>query len=107
MNGLEAVKLVSSHGSELEVLICDLNMPEMDGVELIRNFGKRGFKGGLVLMSGADENVLSTVSRLAGLQGLRVLGQAHKPVMPEQIAKLLAHPSRDLQISGKWHPFNR
>ncbi len=92
MNGLEAVKLVSSHGSELEVLICDLNMPEMDGVELIRNFGKTGFKGGLVLMSGADENVLSTVSRLAGLQGLRVLGQAHKPVMPEQIAKLLAHP---------------
>ncbi|MGA8864588.1 MAG: MASE3 domain-containing protein [Gallionella sp.] len=92
MNGLEAVKLVSTHGGELEVLICDLNMPEMDGVELIRNFGQTGFKGGLILMSGADENVLSTVSRLAGLQGLRVLGQAHKPVMPDQIAKLLARP---------------
>ncbi len=92
MNGLEAVKLVSTHGSELEVLICDLNMPEMDGVELIRNIGQTGFKGGLILMSAADENVLSTVSRLAGLQGLRVLGQAHKPVMPDQIAKLLALP---------------
>jgi CheY-like chemotaxis protein len=31
----------------LEVLICDLNMPEMDGVELIRKFGQTGFKGGL------------------------------------------------------------
>ena len=94
-NGLEAVKLMNTHGDELEVLICDLNMPEMDGVELIRKFGQTGFKGGLILMSGADENVLSTVSRLAGLQGLRVLGQAHKPVMPDQISKLLAGTGKE------------
>lgn len=89
-NGIEAIKVMSARSSELEVLICDLNMPEMDGVELIRKFGQTGFKGGLILMSGADEKVLSTVSRLADLQGLRVLGQVQKPVMPDQISKLLA-----------------
>jgi EAL domain-containing protein (putative c-di-GMP-specific phosphodiesterase class I) len=66
-------------------------MPEMDGVELIRLFGQTGFHGGLILMSGADEKVLSTVSELAGLQGLRVLGQLQKPVMPGQMAALLAN----------------
>ena len=90
-NGIEAIKLMSLRSSELEVLVCDLNMPSMDGVELIRKIGQTGFNGGIILMSGTDEKVLSTVSKLAGLQGLRVLGQAQKPVMPHQIAELLSH----------------
>ena len=89
-NGLEAVKLMSLRSSELEALVCDLNMPEMDGVELIRKISQTGFGGGLILMSGADEKVLSTVSKLAGLQGVRVLGQLQKPVMPHQISQLLS-----------------
>jgi PAS domain S-box-containing protein len=90
-NGLEAIRVLAARGSEVEVLVCDLNMPEMDGVELIRRFAQTGFSGGLILMSGADEKVLSTVSKLAVLQGLRVLGQLHKPVSPAQISELLAH----------------
>lgn len=88
-NGLEAIKVLAARGSEVEVLVCDLDMPEMDGVELIRKFAQTGFSGGLILMSGADEKVLNTVGRLAGLQGLRVLGQLHKPVTPAQISGLL------------------
>lgn len=62
----------------------------MDGVELIRLFGRTGFRGGLILMSGADEKVLSTVGKLADMQGLRVLGQVQKPVTPGQMTGLLA-----------------
>jgi hypothetical protein len=57
--------------------------------ELIRLFG-RALPGGLILMSGADEKVLSTVGKLADLQGLRVLGQVQKPVTPEQMTGLLS-----------------
>ena len=89
-NGLEAIRVMAARDGEIEVLLCDLNMPEMDGVELIREFGKTGFDGGLILMSGADEKVLNTVSKLAGLQGLRVLGQLRKPLTPARIAPLLA-----------------
>jgi PAS domain S-box-containing protein len=89
-NGLDALKLLSERNGSLEALICDLDMPTMDGVELIRLFGRTGFHGGLILMSGADEKVLSTVGKLAGMQGLRVLGQVQKPVTPEQMAGLLA-----------------
>jgi PAS domain S-box-containing protein len=91
VNGLEAIKVLSAREGEIEVLVCDLSMPEMDGVELIRRFGKTGFKGGLILISGADEKIISTVNNLAVLQGLRVLGQLHKPVSSAQLAILLAY----------------
>lgn len=92
-SGREALKLLSERNAQLDALICDLNMPEMDGVELIRLFGRTGFKGGLILMSGADEKVLATVGKLAELQGLRVLGQLLKPATPSQIVSLLTQTS--------------
>jgi EAL domain-containing protein (putative c-di-GMP-specific phosphodiesterase class I)/DNA-binding response OmpR family regulator/HPt (histidine-containing phosphotransfer) domain-containing protein len=97
INGVEAIHLLHSRGDAIELLVCDLSMPEMDGVELIRGFGKTGFKGGLILISGADEKIISTVNKLAVLQGLRVLGQLQKPVNAAQLAILLAHTA-DLPV---------
>lgn len=89
-SGPAALQLVSARGGRVETLICDLNMPGMDGVELIRQFSRAGCRAGIVLMSGADEKVLNTVGKLADLQGLRVLGQIQKPATPEQITELLS-----------------
>jgi len=100
VNGVEATKILFERASEIEVLICDLSMPEMDGVELIRGFGETGFKGGLILISGADEKIISTVNKLAVLQGVRVLGQLQKPVSAAQIAILLAHTA-DLPVQAR------
>ena len=93
-NGLEAIALMNRRGTPLEVVVCDLNMPEMDGVEMIRRFGQSGFRGGLILMSGADEQLMTTVGKLAELQGLTVLGQIHKPATPDAMRGLLRLASR-------------
>jgi EAL domain-containing protein (putative c-di-GMP-specific phosphodiesterase class I)/signal transduction histidine kinase/DNA-binding response OmpR family regulator len=104
INGVEANRVLATRGGEIEVLVCDLSMPEMDGVELIRRFGETGFKGGLILISGADEKIISTVNKLAVLQGVRVLGQLQKPVSAAQLAVLLAHaedlPAREQQAAA-------
>jgi PAS domain S-box-containing protein len=92
-NGVEAMLLMNRRKAPLEVVVCDLNMPEMDGVEMIRRFGQTGFRGGLILMSGADEQLMTTVGKLAELQGLTVLGQIHKPATPEAMRDLLRVPS--------------
>ena len=88
-NGVEAILLMNRRTQPVEVVVCDLNMPEMDGVEMIRRFGQSGFRGGLILMSGADEQLLTTVGKLAQLQGLTVLGQIHKPATPQNMHGLL------------------
>lgn len=88
-NGVDALWQMNRRQTPPDVVVCDLNMPEMDGVEMIRRFGQSGFRGALILMSGADEQLLATVSNLAQLQGLSVLGEVHKPATPQQMISLL------------------
>ena len=70
--------------------LIDLNMPGMDGIELIRHLAENGFEGALALASGADRRVLETAARLAQARGLRVLGYVQKPVTTQALRDLMA-----------------
>ncbi len=71
------------------LLICDLNMPEMDGVEFVRRLAEQRYAGGVILLSGEDERTLQTVERLVREHGLAVLGSLQKPAGPAELRPLL------------------
>ena len=89
MSGSAALDMLQQNGERIEVIICDLNMPEMDGVELIRHLAKRDFRGSLILTSGEDVRILKTVEKLAIEHELHVLGVMEKPVTPTKLSELL------------------
>ena len=76
------------------LLLLDLNMPQMDGMELIRHLAQRKFSGALALTSGADRRVLDTATRLAQAHHLWWVGNLHKPVAEEALGNLLQHCTR-------------
>src|SRR5436190_13938697 len=72
-----------------DLILLDLSMPSMDGLEFIRRLVDRNFQGRLILVSGEDERVLRTVEKLADAHHIRVLGHLSKPVQEDKLATLL------------------
>ena len=67
------------------LLVADLLMPQMDGVELIHQLGTLGFAGGVVLCSGADPSVVDAAQQLLDARGIRRLGPVNKTLTHEQL----------------------
>ncbi len=88
-SGPEALLVLSAPTSGTRLIFLDLNMPGMDGVELIRQLVALDYLGALVLVSGEDERILETAVRLGRAHRLNVLGHLSKPIRPETLRTLL------------------
>jgi PAS domain S-box-containing protein len=75
--------------TEAMLLLLDLNMPQMDGVDLIRRLAKCRFAGMLVWLSPANAQVTEVADRLARAHGLRLLGRLPKPVQDDALRDVL------------------
>ena len=89
MSGPSALEILEEQGDGVDVIICDLNMPEMDGVEFLRHLAQRDFSGSVILASGEDVRILKTVEKLAIEHELHVLGVMEKPATPAKLTELL------------------
>lgn len=89
-NGVEALAHLDAADPPPDVLLSDLSMPEMGGVELLRRLAERAYKGAVILVSGADEETLIVAKALAKYREVTVLGFIVKPVKPEALKEMLA-----------------
>lgn len=70
-------------------IICDVFMPDMDGIEFTNRLAKRGYKGTVVLLSGVSPDMLESSRKLAEIRGLHIAAALSKPVSIEQLADAL------------------
>jgi len=88
-DGAAALARLADPATIADVLLLDLQMPDMDGIEVIRGLVAQDYGGSLVLVSGEDERMLQTAAKLVRAQGIALLGHLQKPVLPEALAALL------------------
>lgn len=88
-SGRVALEKIDSPGGHPDLILLDLNMPEMDGVEFVHHLVERRYTGSLILFSGEDEHILQAAEKLVQTHNITVLGSLQKPVTPDRLAALL------------------
>jgi EAL domain-containing protein (putative c-di-GMP-specific phosphodiesterase class I)/ActR/RegA family two-component response regulator len=82
------------------LIVMDLDLPEIDGVELLRRLAAAECKTPVLLMSGVDDRVLTTAYEVGASRGLSMCGMLKKPVLVEELrSKLTAVMNSDRQLT--------
>lgn len=85
LDARRALAILPRHAPEL--LICDLAMPEMDGIEFLQAAASQGFGGRVILVSALEDGVRDAATELARALGLQVAGAFRKPLAIEQLRR--------------------
>jgi EAL domain-containing protein (putative c-di-GMP-specific phosphodiesterase class I)/FixJ family two-component response regulator len=84
------------------LILIDLMMPEMDGIELLRRLGERHCKANVVLISGVGKRIIEVAEELAKAHGLSIVGRLQKPFRVTELGDVFERHCRPVAV-----PFTR
>ena len=84
-----ALEALATAQPPVTLVMSDLNMPGVDGVDLLRRFDELGYQGDIILFSGEDVQTLNMAKNLAEARNLSVLGVITKPIQLAELSRLL------------------
>ncbi|MDO8343799.1 MAG: EAL domain-containing response regulator [Cellvibrio sp.] len=94
-NGADALKVLEARS--VDVVLVDLEMPIMDGVELIRSMAQKKMTSSVIILSAKDPILIASVGTMAEADGLHVLGTFQKPLLPDALECSLLRFIQDIK----------
>lgn len=89
-NGRPALEIIRRHSDHpVDLVICDIDMPDMDGLEFLRHIGKSQANMSVAICSGKELPLLNAAHLMAREYGVRLLGVIQKPFTREAIGSLI------------------
>ena len=73
-----------------DVIVLDLQMPGVDGVQMLRYLADQSVKAAILLASGMDVRTIAAAEQYGKSRNLRMLGALQKPFSPEELLARLA-----------------
>ena len=105
-DGAAALAVLEAVRAPPDVILVDLDMPGMDGIEFIGHVAQRRLARAVALVSALDPALLNTVQMMARAYGLYVLGSIEKPLSIEKLEELLTRYEEhlhDVQLDEHVH----
>jgi EAL domain-containing protein (putative c-di-GMP-specific phosphodiesterase class I)/CheY-like chemotaxis protein len=101
-DGEAAVRVLAGAQPPVDIIISDLDMPGMDGIEFIRTVGASGRPVAIVATSAAERSVLASVESMAAAYGIALLGVLTKPLMLPALQEVIARhrPAPPSSVAG-------
>lgn len=96
-NGREALALLASLQPRPDLMIVDLEMPTMDGAELLEQLQSAGIEVPVIVASSRERALIESVQAMGNVIGLNVLGALQKPLRVETLRDKLRNISLHAQ----------
>lgn len=93
-NGQEALALLDVLNPHPDLLIVDLEMPTMDGAELLEHLARRGIGIPIIIASSRGSALLNSVQDMGSAVGLHVVAALRKPLQLGTLREALGNINR-------------
>ena len=88
-DGKAALDILPAKDARIDISFIDLNMPKMDGIELVRHLANNESQTAIVLTSALGSALLLSVETMSKAYGVNLLGTFEKPATPEILQQLI------------------
>jgi EAL domain-containing protein (putative c-di-GMP-specific phosphodiesterase class I)/FixJ family two-component response regulator len=88
-DGQSALAIVEDPACLVNIVISDLDMPGMDGMEFIRRLGQIKANVAVILASSLDRELLRSIETMTEAYGVELLGVIEKPLTPGKLDPLI------------------
>lgn len=88
-DGADGLRILAEAGDDFDLILCDLNMPQIDGISVVRALSERRFDGRFAVVSGESSDIVRAVKDMASLVGINMIGALSKPLREEDLRAML------------------
>ena len=104
-DGQQALNVLSSVAVDL--IISDVDMPGMDGLEFMRHLAAMDYRGSVILVSAIESALLGAAEAMTKAYGITLLGVISKPVTRAALARLIVRHAPPAATSKEKPPSAR
>ncbi|QUJ68877.1 EAL domain-containing protein [Photobacterium sp. GJ3] len=87
--GSDALELCSQQ--EFDLVVCDLDMPRMDGLTFLRRLDAANYRGGVCIVSGKSQNIIDVALRMCDDCGFQFIKKISKPVKLDGLKEAMSY----------------
>jgi EAL domain-containing protein (putative c-di-GMP-specific phosphodiesterase class I) len=100
-DGKQGLEAHQHSRAPIDISFITLDMPLMDGLELVRHLAAEGFRSAVVLVAGEDSSILLSAEYMAKAYGIQVLGTLETSADVSKIKRLIHDYQLSLDIEKK------